>query len=236
MVERCGDDCSNSNSNSNSSSVAAHTSHSAHLAPQPPAAAWRTPGAGSQGNHHTCALSVHACVLACAAAAAADGNFHLILLVDPQDAASLDKAKQVRTGFTLGSRTELPRATSPAQHMWYVHRGCRHHSSSTRGITSCAVRAVLTVLSPRVQVVDDVVRAAWALGGTCTGEHGIGIGKMGFLEGEHGPVVLDMMAAVKGALDPHSIMNPGKLGSARGDATAAWTLLDEPAAAGAAQG
>lgn len=82
-----------------------------------------------------------------------DGNFHLLILINPDDPAEVVRAK------ALHSR---------------------------------------------------LVSRAIAMEGTCTGEHGIGTGKMAFLEDEHGEAV-DVMRAVKTALDPQLTMNPGKI-------------------------
>ncbi|MGQ0650297.1 MAG: FAD-binding oxidoreductase [Gemmatimonadaceae bacterium] len=82
-----------------------------------------------------------------------DGNFHLLLLIDPHDAAALARATQVN---------------------------------------------------------DRLIDRAIACGGTCTGEHGVGLGKMGSLTKEHGDL-LPVMQAIKTALDPRNIMNPGKI-------------------------
>lgn len=82
-----------------------------------------------------------------------DGNFHAILLVDPNDPEEASRA----------------RAAS-----------------------------------------DRMVARSLALGGTATGEHGIGVGKLGYMAREHG-AGWAMMGALKQALDPDNIMNPGKL-------------------------
>jgi D-lactate dehydrogenase (cytochrome) len=81
-----------------------------------------------------------------------DGNFHLVVLFDPNDPAQRAKAEG------LAERVSL--------------------------------RAI-------------------AMGGTCTGEHGIGVHKLGALVAEHGEAV-ELMKAIKRALDPHNILNPGK--------------------------
>jgi D-lactate dehydrogenase (cytochrome) len=81
-----------------------------------------------------------------------DGNFHLVVLFDPNDAAQRERAEALARNVSL--------------------------------------RAI-------------------SMGGTCTGEHGIGWHKLDALVREHGEAV-DLMRSVKRALDPHNIMNPGK--------------------------
>ncbi len=82
-----------------------------------------------------------------------DGNFHLVFVVDPDDADEM--------------------------------RRCR-------------------------EVNERMVLRALAMDGTCTGEHGVGYGKVDFLAAEHGEA-LSVMRAIKRALDPDGILNPGKI-------------------------
>ena len=61
------------------------------------------------------------------------------------------------------------------------------------------------------QLNAQLVARALRLGGTCTGEHGVGLHKMDFLVHEAGAGAVAMMRAIKQALDPHNILNPGKI-------------------------
>ena len=60
-------------------------------------------------------------------------------------------------------------------------------------------------------MMERLVERALAMDGTCTGEHGVGQGKMKYLAAEHGEPALATMRAIKQALDPLDIMNPGKI-------------------------
>ena len=84
---------------------------------------------------------------------AGDGNFHLILMIDPEQP------------------DEIARVSAYAQRL---------------------------------------VERALRMGGTCSGEHGVGLGKMKYLKAEHGEA-LNVMRTLKHALDPNDLMNPGKM-------------------------
>ncbi|MFT4101296.1 MAG: FAD-linked oxidase C-terminal domain-containing protein [Burkholderiaceae bacterium] len=83
-----------------------------------------------------------------------DGNFHALLLIDPNDPAEVEQAERMN---------------------------------------------------------DQIVRLALSMDGTCTGEHGVGLHKMGFLVEEAGDDAIDLMRRIKHAIDPDNIMNPGKI-------------------------
>ena len=65
-------------------------------------------------------------------------------------------------------------------------------------------------LAEAQQLSHQIVDIALEMGGTCTGEHGVGVGKRNALEKEHGEAI-DLMRAIKHALDPLNLMNPGKV-------------------------
>ena len=59
--------------------------------------------------------------------------------------------------------------------------------------------------------LERIAERSLAMDGTCTGEHGIGEGKKHFMVAEHGQSAVDLMVAIKHAIDPNKIMNPGKI-------------------------
>ena len=61
------------------------------------------------------------------------------------------------------------------------------------------------------RAAEAIVKAALELGGTITGEHGVGLSKARFFGLEHAPAEVEVMRAIKGALDPNGILNPGKI-------------------------
>jgi D-lactate dehydrogenase (cytochrome) len=61
------------------------------------------------------------------------------------------------------------------------------------------------------RITDRLVERALVMGGTCSGAHGVGLGKMRFLEAEHGAAAVDVMRSIKLSLDPLDLMNPGKI-------------------------
>jgi D-lactate dehydrogenase (cytochrome) len=64
------------------------------------------------------------------------------------------------------------------------------------------------------EIEERLIRHALSVGGTCTGEHGIGLGKIAYLEWEHGDSI-PVMRSIKDALDPNGILNPDKVLPAR---------------------
>lgn len=61
------------------------------------------------------------------------------------------------------------------------------------------------------KVNDNLLQRTLAVGGTVTGEHGVGTGKIKYLEQQYGPGAVQMMRLIKSSLDPHGLLNPGKV-------------------------
>lgn len=114
-----------------------------------------------------------------------DGNFHCILLVDPEDPEELRRVETFAK--QLGRSAGRERARYPGE----VETNTHHDHADALFPAPC--------------------RRALALHGTCTGEHGIGLGKRQLLQEEVGDVGVETMRQLKATLDPRGLMNPGKV-------------------------
>jgi D-lactate dehydrogenase (cytochrome) len=106
-------------------------------------------------------------------------------------------------GAVAAARATLDRLGIAATIVGHVGEGNYHVTYVHDPGDPASVAAALTL-------EDEVVAQALACGGTCSGEHGIGMGKIAYLEAEHGDLV-PLMRAIKGVMDPHGILNPGKV-------------------------
>jgi D-lactate dehydrogenase (cytochrome) len=137
---------------------ARHNAYYATVASRPGARAWTTDICVPISHLAECISETQADIAAANVVAplvghAGDGNFHLIIMLDPDD----------QEEFATISR-----------------------------------------------LAERLVERALKFGGTCSGEHGVGFGKLKYLAAEHGQA-LDVMRAIKRAIDPENLMNPGKL-------------------------
>jgi D-lactate dehydrogenase (cytochrome) len=103
-----------------------------------------------------------------------------------------------------GAREDAARAPFPTLVLGHVGDGNFHVPMLVDGADAAEIEAAK-------HLNGQVVRRALALDGTCSGEHGIGMGKREFLLAEHGAVALEAMRAIKRTLDPLGILNPGKM-------------------------
>jgi len=149
--------------------------------------------------------------------------------VDPVERARLWKARHNAYYAILGQRPGSVGWTSDVCVPVSELTGCIHHTRML--LADCPVPAailghvgdgnyhVVFAIDPfddgEMAVVKrinaEMVARAIAVDGTCTGEHGVGVGKTAYMLEEYGPVALRVMKALKAALDPQDIMNPGKI-------------------------
>ena len=107
----------------------------------------------------------------------------------------------------LGSAVSLPIGGAGAALMGVLKECCL-------ALARCALSDDpdnATEMAEAAWIGERVVERAIAMEGTCTGEHGIGLGKRKYLVREHGETAVDVMRAIKSALDPDELLNPGKV-------------------------
>jgi D-lactate dehydrogenase (cytochrome) len=87
-----------------------------------------------------------------------------------------------------------------------------HASDGNLQCVTTLGRRVGRVSGQKVHQVDEnLMERTLRVGGTCTGEHGVGYGKIKYLERHYGPGATIMMQMIEKGLDPYNIMNPGKV-------------------------